>query len=494
MKITRNGLLLTIDTSLIPAQGSSDVPIEFENDTDYSGYTIEPRVAYYTREVPQSAVCQYENGQIIVPKEAFKQFGVILIAIALIDPSNGNHIEVTNALELTVQGAPLGDVTLPDTPTWQSYVTNLVNQLTASITAEIQEKLDNGDFVPSFSIGTVSTLEPDAQATATITGTNQAPVLNLGIPQGEKGDKGDKGEQGIQGVGVPDGGTDGQLLIKSSATSYDTEWVSPENIDYISSLYNRLYRPNLLINGDFQINQRGQSSYSTNLTYTLDMWYLSTNGGSITPTNNGLNVNGSSNHSTIQQFIDADYRGKQMTVVIKFKDVVYSHVYDVSTDSTTYYFIDSLGIKLYYDESKGKTSIWIRVQSDSGVIEYIDLFEGSIAYPHVKEDRGIALVRCERYLKVIDICSLAFMCISGGMQLKANGSIFGLDKMASTPTGQLSQTSFMMYGLSSGIQVNVVNVNILGYIVVINISNALTNANVYMPDSSIKLTCSCEPS
>ena len=231
MKITRNGLLLTIDTPLIPAQGSSDVPIEFENDTDYSGYTIEPRVAYYSREVPQSVVCQYENSQIIVPKEAFRQFGVILIAIALIDPSNGNHIEVTNALELTVQGAPLGDVTLPDTPTWQAYVTNLVNQLTASITAEIQEKLDNGDFVPSFSIGTVSTLEPDEQATATITGTNQAPVLNLGIPQGEKGDKGDKGEQGIQGVGVPGGGTAGQILVK---TETGTQWADVSSLAEIS--------------------------------------------------------------------------------------------------------------------------------------------------------------------------------------------------------------------------------------------------------------------
>lgn len=41
---------------------------------------------------------------------------------------------------------------------------------------------------PSFSIGTVTTLEPTESATATITGTPENPVLNLGIPQGEQGE------------------------------------------------------------------------------------------------------------------------------------------------------------------------------------------------------------------------------------------------------------------------------------------------------------------
>lgn len=47
---------------------------------------------------------------------------------------------------------------------------------------------------PDFTIGTVETLAPGEQATATITGTEEDPVLNLGIPQGAKGDKGDPGE------------------------------------------------------------------------------------------------------------------------------------------------------------------------------------------------------------------------------------------------------------------------------------------------------------
>lgn len=41
---------------------------------------------------------------------------------------------------------------------------------------------------PNIQIGTVQTLEPGQQATASITGTPENPLLNLGIPKGEKGD------------------------------------------------------------------------------------------------------------------------------------------------------------------------------------------------------------------------------------------------------------------------------------------------------------------
>lgn len=49
---------------------------------------------------------------------------------------------------------------------------------------------------------------------------------------------------------------------------------------------------NLLINGDFQINQRGQSTYTSQSTtiYTIDMWKI--NAGSLTV-----------NHTPIQMFL-----------------------------------------------------------------------------------------------------------------------------------------------------------------------------------------------
>lgn len=58
------------------------------------------------------------------------------------------------------------------------------------------QKGDKGDTgetgaTPNLTIGTVQTLAPSQPATATITGTAEEPVLNLGIPKGGKGDTGE---------------------------------------------------------------------------------------------------------------------------------------------------------------------------------------------------------------------------------------------------------------------------------------------------------------
>lgn len=44
-------------------------------------------------------------------------------------------------------------------------------------------------------------------------------------PQGEKGDTGPKGDKGDVGEGVPQGGDEGQALVKISGSDYDTGWV-----------------------------------------------------------------------------------------------------------------------------------------------------------------------------------------------------------------------------------------------------------------------------
>lgn len=43
---------------------------------------------------------------------------------------------------------------------------------------------------------------------------------------GPQGPKGDTGAQGEVGPGVPAGGTAGQLIVKDTATDYDTSWTS----------------------------------------------------------------------------------------------------------------------------------------------------------------------------------------------------------------------------------------------------------------------------
>ena len=56
-------------------------------------------------------------------------------------------------------------------------------------TGEIGPQGPKGDIgaTPNIQIGTVQTLEPGQQATASMTGTAESPLLNLGIPKGENG-------------------------------------------------------------------------------------------------------------------------------------------------------------------------------------------------------------------------------------------------------------------------------------------------------------------
>lgn len=59
---------------------------------------------------------------------------------------------------------------------------------------EIKQAYESGEFVgatPNLTFGNITSLPPNYSPTASITGTKENPILNLGIPRGEKGDKGD---------------------------------------------------------------------------------------------------------------------------------------------------------------------------------------------------------------------------------------------------------------------------------------------------------------
>ena len=131
----------------------------------------------------------------------------------------------------------------------------------------------------TIAVGTVTTGLPTDPASVTNTGTSASAVFDFVIPKGDKGDTGatgadgadgtdgadgvspavtisaitgghnvtitdadhpagqsfnvmdgidgTDGQDGQNGVGVPSGGTAGQVLTKSSSTDYDTEWALP---------------------------------------------------------------------------------------------------------------------------------------------------------------------------------------------------------------------------------------------------------------------------
>ena len=103
-------------------------------------------------------------------------------------------------------------------------------------------------------IGTVTTGAAGSQAAVTNTGTANAAVLDFVIPRGSQGADGvsphigsdgywyvgdtntnvkAEGQDGEDGVGIPAGGTVGQVLRKASAEDYACEWAEPAGVDIV---------------------------------------------------------------------------------------------------------------------------------------------------------------------------------------------------------------------------------------------------------------------
>ena len=80
-------------------------------------------------------------------------------------------------------GVGISSVVLNADYTLTINLTNGASYTTTSIRGEVGA-------TPNLTIGTVTTLPEGSQATATITGTDEDPVLNLGIPVGDTGDPG----------------------------------------------------------------------------------------------------------------------------------------------------------------------------------------------------------------------------------------------------------------------------------------------------------------
>lgn len=93
--------------------------------------------------------------------------------------------------------------------------------ITAKNAAEAaQQKIENM---------TTSASQLPEGSTPTVTKTEVGGVVNLafGIPKGDTGATGSQGPKGEDGLGVPAGGTTGQVLAKASDTDNDTKWVTP---------------------------------------------------------------------------------------------------------------------------------------------------------------------------------------------------------------------------------------------------------------------------
>lgn len=201
-----------------------------------------------------------------------------------------------------------------------------------------------------------------------------------------------------------------------------------------------IYRPNLLINGDFKINIRNQTTYSADTiwTYTLPMWRI--NNGKLY-VNEGF-VRFHRETSTNNAYLNQVVATKSDSIcVVKVKEISGNAVIRFG-DSTVTKTVSDTGIYLVYNpQAISAVAIELPEQNSYIDIEYIDLFDGDIAYSHVEEDKAIAQMRSEFYLRIIpNIIIPAYEELDGYTYFSgiSFGRMAGTPSVSMTPIGSTS--------------------------------------------------------
>ena len=182
----------------------------------------------------------------------------------------------------------------------------------------------------------------------------------------------------------------------------------------VNYLGKKFSNPNLLINPDFKINQRGATSYTSAVAqtiknvYSVDRWYLyghsltvnSDKSVTITPTTY-------SNGALIQQLetpVDGDITVQVYAVGVSGTATVSVGPSDGS--STTEIGTLKNGLNTF-TFSKGIKRLVIRVKSGTLTLKYAKVEQGTVATSFVAPNPANELEKCLRYFQIYD--SLPFV-------------------------------------------------------------------------------------
>ena len=172
--------------------------------------------------------------------------------------------------------------------------------------------------------------------------------------------------------------------------------------------------PNLLINGDFSINQRGKPNYGSGV-YGVDRWRIQT--GTVVVNSDSIDVSISGGWNYFYQIIEnvIPLRGKTVTLSVKFKNVSYTNgtprigINDGSSVVSSNIPNGFSGIVTVSKTiSDTATTLQARplvnFQSESGsdliaTLEWAKLEIGSVATPFSPRPYAEELALCSRYFQ-----------------------------------------------------------------------------------------------
>ena len=172
----------------------------------------------------------------------------------------------------------------------------------------------------------------------------------------------------------------------------------------------QIANPNLIINGDFRINQRGNTTYSSS-GYTVDRWQNSNNYGTLTKSSNYITFSASGGTAYLVQRIEdsGNLVGKTVTLSVCLSDdTIYSATETLQAVANSYatIFFEWGNVRIYYYSATGYFAPTIHITDGNSVsVKWVKLELGSVATPYSIKPYAEELVMCERYFLKLDFIS-----------------------------------------------------------------------------------------
>ena len=222
--------------------------------------------------------------------------------------------------------------------------------------------------------------------------------------------------------------------LETSVTNLQNNKADKSEIPDISNLATKneipdvtgIANPNILINGDFRINQRGSITYSGNKIYGVDRWIMRS--CVVDVLNSGIKVTQTAQWFGINQSLE-DFnhlKGKTLTLSVKFSSVnvpndwLYIAITNGGSAETRGTILESLGnitqagvytITTTIADTLSNNYFNVCIQNGNGVttttnnftVEYVKLEVGNIATSFNPRPYAEELLLCQRYYEKIDV-------------------------------------------------------------------------------------------
>lgn len=202
---------------------------------------------------------------------------------------------------------------------------------------------------------------------------------------------------------------------------------------YSANELSRMSNPNLLINGDFRINQRGQTEYTqtTSWKYSLDRWkYIGIM--TVKPVETGGVVISKTNNSADTYFAQELEHQMKGPATLSFEVTSIQGTMSVYMEGTGEKMLEvkKSGVYSIYSEIGAKDAIFrLDGTSTTAILKWVKLEAGPVATPNEPRLPGEELMLCKRYYEENEICLTPIVgTIPASYYLVVNGCNFEVEK------------------------------------------------------------------